>query len=245
VLPEYRNMDIGKTLLEKVADVSDLCGFGSPAPTQVKSILKSLGYSYERPLIKLKIPLYPTTSLKHEDDALRFQLKRMRDLLCRRLVFGGGADSCLVLEKPDTSLWRAKASDHVGNRSHFERTERRLQWMKEIPSNRDEGWWFYDSPNGFASGILRGHQSKKSVIVLDAFPTKSSLFELLGTLSCNFSGEGVSTIQCLVEEGEPRLSILPRAWKGQINVMSTTEYIPEYLSLLDIESSWVALEPPR
>jgi hypothetical protein len=80
--------------------------------------------------------------------------------------------------------------------------------------------------------------------VLDIFTTDGKFKSLIGSLVSSLQPEDVDELRVMFPD-EVSSGLMPRSWKRELKLLSTGTRFPEYLSLLDIESSWVALEPPR
>lgn len=244
-----RGTGAGKALMEKMANTA-VAGLGIPGPTSAQAVAAKAGYQPYNNFYELRIPLNPWRVGTRKFKGM-IPLRILRGfkemLLVRNNPVLIKSDLQVIFGQPCPEVWKQSVENGLQKKNHLKREIEFLNWFASMPgfTNNDRQWWYHQSQDMFACGFIETYRTNlKQVKILELIFLKDNDNELLKKLLYSLKQLGVDTALFILDSKQVSKLKPAKQWLKLIplHITGTTISRPEYLSLLDKESSWIDYE---
>lgn len=247
VLNEFRKFGIGKKLMEKVSQYSEI-GFGLPGPFKAQIISEKVGYKKLHYFYELQLPINPTNvAMKKFSSYPRkfFKFIQLNYQFFKYIKFN--SKSCYEISNLDINLWSKLSRDKLKNKNYFERSIDRLFHFIKMPSDPDKNrsyWCFSDNCYYIVGFTETDFWGLKIAKILDLFCSENEYENIFLKLVISLKNDRVDIIKIILSAEKIKILNLSNNWFNLIPIhqISNNNQNINYLSYLDVESSWRAFK---
>ncbi|MEO6550699.1 MAG: GNAT family N-acetyltransferase [Ferruginibacter sp.] len=246
ILEQSRGTGAGKALMQQVA-ASAKVGMGIPGPLHAQAVAAKAGYQSLHGFVEVRIPLNPW----------RVGLKKYKGPLIMRSL--RGLNEMMIAAKwphvkkvsvdlrkgfPPVDKWLAAIEQGLNKKIHFQRTREFLSWFSAMPfeENMVREWWYYESAEMFVTGFTDANTSGlRRSKVMELITYGNDIVACINQIVGILNSSAVDLVILLLPQFTATALKIPRQWLLPIPLHITlgAKILPEYLSLIDKESSWI------
>lgn len=244
-----RGTGAGKALMQKMATAA-ITGLGIPGPESAQIVAAKAGYQPYNNFYEVRIPLHPwRVGIRKFKGIMPLRILRgFKEMLTvRNNPFLLKSDLQLIFGQPGNEVWKQAVENGLQKKNHLKRENEFLNWFASMPgfTNYDRQWWYHQSKEMYACGFIEKYRTNlKQVKILELIFLKENDNELLKKLLYSLKQASADTALFILDSKQVSKLKPAKQWLKLIplHITDPTVSRPEYLSLLDKESSWIDYE---